>query len=122
MNKAILIVGLPGSGKTHLAKAKYVPIGYVLCDDPTVLDRTLLESGKDVVFTDPHLCNSDTRRIAEDVLRGYGYEVEWVFFENNERKAKKLLKFRNDKRIITNFESFKYVIPPNTTPLEIFEA
>ena len=121
MDKSILIIGLPGSGKTYLAKTKYIPLGYILFDDPKKLNTDVLLSRCNVVFTDPHLCNLSIREKAKELLKAYGYSVECIFFEKDENKCRRLLKLRNDDRIITSFESFKYTIPIDVIPLNIYE-
>ena len=123
MSKVILIIGLPGSGKTYLAKTKYVPLGYTLVDDP--LDRNhidrLLYAGHDLVITDPHLCNESTRELAYKHLHNMNCVVSMVFFENNVEKCKKLIELRNDGRNIKTFSAFNYKIPKNVIPLKIYE-
>jgi predicted kinase len=123
MSTAILIVGLPGSGKTHLANTKYVPKGFLLLDDPRTKDELIehLRTGVDLVITDPHLCKHNFRNIAKDLLESWSYQVEFVYFENNPEKCRKLIKHRNDGRLIERFESFQYTIPTDVTPLAIYE-
>ena len=119
MNKALLIIGLPGSGKTHLAKTKYVPLGYVLIDDPKEKPNA---EGKDIVITDPHLCDENIRKSCISFLEKMGYAVECIYFENDEEKCKKLIALRNDGRVIETFKAFKYTIPTSVVPLKIYEA
>jgi len=121
MNKAILIIGLPGSGKTHLAKTKYVPDGYVLLDDPSVLpvmDKILF---KNIVVTDPHLCKENIRKNCIQFFEDVGYTVECIFFENNPTKCRKLIELRNDGRVIGDFKAYNYTIPDGVEVLEIYE-
>lgn len=123
MNKAILIIGLPGSGKTFLANSEYVPKGYNLVDDPK--DRNLIlnyiKQNKNIVITDPHLCNPQNRKKAIDYFNIFGYQVECIFFENNVEKCQKNLIFRNDGRKIGGFESFRYFIPSGVKTREIWQ-
>lgn len=122
MNKAVLIIGLPGSGKTHLAKTKYVPLGYTLIDDPTELPKIDKVLFKDIVVTDPHLCDERIRNNCIYFFENFGYTVECIYFENNEEKCRRLLKYRNDERVITTFKPFNYTIPSNVTPLTIWNG
>lgn len=126
--KAVLIVGLPGSGKTYLAEHKYVPMGYVLIDDPSNNGEMFLKMvhhikgpKSDLVITDPHLCGEKSRQKAVEMLETAGYIVKCVFFENNEDKCRRLIELRNDGRNIKTFRSFNYKIPPNIIPLPIYE-
>lgn len=128
LNKAVLIIGLPGSGKTYLANTKYEPKCYVLIDDPSnnksssaLMTYHLNDTSRNLVITDPHLCNTKNRNKSVEFIKSKGYEVECVFFENDEEKCKKLLKERNDGRVIKSFKSFGYKIPDDVIPLKIYE-
>lgn len=121
MNKAILIVGLPGSGKTHLAKAKYVSDGYILIDDPNVLPTKDGILFKNVVVADPHLCREDVRNNCIRFFEDVGYTVECIFFENSPEKCRKLIELRNDGRIIGDFRAYNYTIPEGVEVLKIYE-
>jgi len=119
MNKAVLIIGLPGSGKTYLAKNKYVPEGYLLIDDPDVLPTNDGILFKNVVVTDPHLCKEKVRNNCIKFFEDVGYVVECIYFENNPEKCRRWIKLRNDGRVIGDFNAYQYTIPEDVTPLEI---
>lgn len=128
MNKAVLIIGLPGSGKTYLANTKYVPLGYILIDDPSnneesyqLLNNHLTITKNDVVITDPQCCNESIRISCIRLLKLLGYTIECIYFENCQEKSKKLIELRNDGRIIKTFQTFNYTIPENIIPLKIYE-
>jgi predicted kinase len=117
--RAILIVGLPGSGKTFLGK-RFESKGFYLVDDPK--DLNFLQHAKDkIVITDPHLCSVKNRSFAIDTLKNLGYHVKVLYFENQPDKCKKLIKHRNDGRVVNGFESFNYVIPEGVKVMCIFE-
>lgn len=121
MSKAILIIGLPGSGKTYLAINKYVPLGYFLIDDPTVIPNDATLRLNKVVITDPNLCNETVRLNCIKFFETAGFSVECVYFENDEEKCKKLISARNDGRRIETFKAFKYTIPKGIEPMKIYE-
>ncbi len=81
----VLVVGLPGSGKTQYAHARASREGLVLVDDPTGLEALDVLESRSGIVTDPHLCCSETRAKAEHTLRKRfpGVVLEWVFFEND---------------------------------------
>ncbi len=117
--RAILIVGLPGSGKTFLGK-RFETKGFYLIDDPKDLSFLSLNKNK-IVIADPHLCSEKNRTIAIDKLKKLGYHVKALYFENRPDKCKKLIAYRNDGRIINGFGSFHYVIPDKAVVISIYE-
>ena len=117
--RAILIVGLPGSGKTFLGK-RFESKGFYLIDDPK--DLEFLRCGKDkIVIADPHLCCERNRILAIDRLKSLGYHVKVLYFENRPDKCKKLITRRNDGRIVNGFASFDYVVPKGVKVISIYE-
>ena len=119
MNKAVLIIGLPGSGKTHLAKTKYVD--YTLLDDPNVLPTMSGILFKNIVVADPHLCKESVRNSCIRFFEDVGYIVECIYFENNPDKCRRLIEMRNDDRVIGDFKAYNYSIPEGVVPLEIYQ-
>lgn len=113
--KVILLVGLPGSGKTTFARNLYGPRGYVILDDPRdpkeVEDALLRASNAPgVVIADPHLVRRSTRACAARVLQGH--DVEWVFFENNPDAAEANVLRRTDgRRVDVRAFSQMYDVP-----------
>ena len=91
-NLLIFIVGLPGSGKTTLAKT--YP-NHILIDDPTT--KPTLEPLKQYIITDPHICKP---RVFEQVLRLYS-EAYYIFFTNEPTISLENIIRRDDGRNIT---------------------
>jgi len=126
--KAVLLIGLPGSGKTYHAKEKYVPLGYVLIDDPSVsttdayrlMMHTIRVTKENIVVTDPNLCSLRSRQLAIDLFTRNGYDVEVFYFKNDEASCAKNIKRRNDDRIINSFKAFQYEIPADGKVLEVY--
>ena len=99
MKSVIFIVGLPGSGKTTLAKKEYVPKGYKLLDDPkTMFDILNAMSCSKLVVVDPNLVFESNRKQAE--LMFSGWNMDWIFYQNDPEQAQKNLCNRNDGRNI----------------------
>ena len=102
--KVICIGGLPGSGKTFLAKKMLSECNYTLFDDINEetkkdLVKSLLEE-KDIIITDPHFCLLDVRNKVEKWILEINpkYKIEWILFENDPLSCKSNVEFRNDNR------------------------
>ncbi len=124
MKEVVFIVGLPGSGKTYLANKEYVPRGYYLIDDPSRMGNTkealhAMSKYDKLVICDPFLCSERKRQLAEIIFEGWN--IKWIFFENDPEKCKELIALRNDARIINSLDVFQYTIPDGTEPLKIYE-
>lgn len=109
--KLTVIVGLPGSGKTHLGKELEAQ-GALLIDDISInggLDRLSKVVGHPhIVITDPNLCISQDKQAAERMLPNIcpGYEIEWIFFQNDSKACLNNILHRQNKgdyRQVKNF-------------------
>lgn len=103
--RAVLLVGLPGSGKTTLARERYLPEGFILVDDPTDIDdvreavaAARAVDGPGIIVADPHLVVSRHRQSAETFLVRLGCTVEFVFFANDPDQAEINVRMRADDR------------------------
>ncbi len=84
--KFIIIVGLPCSGKTTLAKQLIKGIeNSILFDDPMDLNfLDLITTETTVVITSPFLCHITAQNKLKELLSKYpNYDSEWIFFEND---------------------------------------
>lgn len=88
MKKIILIAGLPGSGKQHLAQALSSQAEKPLLIEGLTalreLDTTALEA-ETLIVTAAEFCVDDTRNNTMDLLRekfGNQCEPTWIFLEN----------------------------------------
>ena len=119
--KVVLLIGLPGSGKTYLAQHEYAPKGYLVVDDPktieeiqTVLDLAYTSKAPGVVLCDPTLVMAGHREKAFEYLKLC--DVECVYFENDPVKAQMNCTNRQDGRVINlRFFSSFYDIPDGVT-------
>lgn len=133
MLTAILIVGLPGSGKTYLAEHEYVPRGYRLIDDPKhaadIRDGIAMaryEGASGIVITDPNLTQPGNVDRAVKQLNDLGCAVTTMYFENDWRKAERNLLWREQEevgrgRINVKHFSQMYVIPEGLAPIPIYQ-
>ncbi len=98
MNKSILIVGLPASGKTTYAKNHLKE--YYLIDDPKDFNKDITPYlDRNVVITDPYFCDGKILKKAEAMLFDNGMIVEKIYFENNPEKALKNSLCRESKPV-----------------------
>ena len=125
MTKINCIVGLPGSGKTHLANKMVSEFEKPLIIDD-IKDQTQLPENdiySDIIITDPNFCYALIRDCAEKILNLKYGNINWIFFENNKEKCLINVSHRNDGREVVAFVQHLasiYVIPENYIPLEIW--
>lgn len=93
MSNLIFLVGLPGAGKTTLAKTQYQ--NYKLIDDPVTAPEINLN--EKTIIADCHLCD---RRTFKQVCELYPQSL-FILFENNLEQCYKNVLARNDGRKIT---------------------
>lgn len=124
MKNVILIVGLPGSGKTTLAIHKYVPEGYVLVDDPKDLEPiyNAVYNHDKVVVTDPHLVRASVRTDAYRLLHRLGCEVTCVYFENDLARCLENVKLRGNEPINVEIMSRFYDVPEGVVLLPVWRG
>lgn len=100
------IVGLPGSGKTHLAYDSAKAQGGIVVDDikdvrelPSTLDQRW-------IITDPNFCKPGTLERAKKMVMDHvatidkqvGVMIFVQYFENNPEQCRKNVRHRNDGR------------------------
>lgn len=122
--KVFLLIGLPGSGKTHYGTVLSKEFSMEFLDD--LKDRKLFESrlaeGKSFVVADPLLCRSAARRLAIEMVGGAGFDPVLVYWENNPEKCLRNVAYRNDGRKVeqTIKDLSKHYLPPDDA-LEIWQ-
>ena len=87
-NNIIILVGLPGSGKSRMAKQINIDNGnkYKVIDDPKSLENDIKQFiNKDLIITDPALCFESNREKAEEFFKEFAPDakIDWIYFENN---------------------------------------
>ena len=129
MNKCRIIVGLPGSGKTHYAE--HNPLG-TLFDDPAQDNRhfkklkAAIKAQEDVTITDVYACEPEARHLATATMLAWNprLEITWVFFANDPVACLANVLRRNDGREVSSefiTEASKhYVIPSGTPFLDVY--
>lgn len=85
MKLAVLIGGLPASGKSTYGAALAADLEAALVDDPRDFSEVaaVLNGDRDVVVVDPYLCADSARRTAIGIFRSNGFRVVTVVYENN---------------------------------------
>jgi len=126
MTKTVyVIVGLPGSGKSHLANR----IGDVIVDD--IIDLSQLPSpdsikGKDVVVSDVNFCDARILDIAvaimHDMYDMYEHRIKVLYFENNPAAAIANVEYRNDGRNVQGtIDRFRVIYEPPQDAIPIWQ-
>lgn len=105
MAKVTFILGLAGSGKTHLVKQITATTGAKAFDGvvhnkllPTIIQR--LRDGKDCIVEEIAYCYAPNRDRMETELRSQvpDVKIEWICFENDLENANWNVTHRTNKR------------------------
>ena len=92
--KAILIIGLPASGKsTYIEEIRQ---GAEVLDDFVGRDLPRVER---LIIADPYLCKERIRLAMKSALELMGYSVEEIFYENNPEQCHINAETRPDKKV-----------------------
>lgn len=132
IDKITMIIGLPGSGKSELAKNMLLE-NSIIIDDPKDLEKDVLNKLKgktyaEVIITDPWMCIESARDQAEAILFYNFPEASFlsIFFENDLQACEENIKRRQrqgDTRNIGNqakYFSKRYSIPQGMTPKKVW--
>ncbi len=127
MYEIILIVGLPGSGKTHLANT--LSNESRIFDDITSIDD--LPSNDNFVIVDVNFCDSNILKRAINILNNKfsHHTIDIMYFENDPVKCRKNVEHRklhqtdtrNVEGTIKRFEKI-YNPPPNSMKIWVANA
>ena len=80
MNKIIVIVGLPGSGKTFLGN-QLSDNDNILLDDFEYSKEYFFDISKNYILTNPYFCTTSKENIISKLPTVF--EISFIFFENN---------------------------------------
>lgn len=93
--KLIIIIGLPGSGKTTYFHEKLKPLGFLFYDDfvSSMCNGKMMKAIKDgtadVCIADPRLCNFEIFKRVMKVIEDYIDKsvIKLILFENDKNKC-----------------------------------
>lgn len=132
--EVLLIVGLPGSGKTHLLTT-YAKQGWTCLDDLSVTETTTsalmvrlgeLADCSNVAIADPVFCLKSARDNCEKLLRTLypSCTISTVFFEHNVEQCLINAKVRGSREVAEDIKSYAahYEIPEGATVLKVFKG
>jgi hypothetical protein len=114
-----LIIGLPGSGKTHYANTvlRHLP----LVDDISYIKQLPLTG--DFVLTDVNFCDHKVLEMAESLLKKKypDASIHRIYFENDPDKARANVDRRNDgRRVNGTINRFAPIYRPPSDAIKIF--
>jgi adenylate kinase family enzyme len=98
--EVVVIVGLPGSGKTHLALQLSDQTDFPVIDDPTTREGTIDQffHRENFILVDPKLCCTRNQEALKKMFRQHGVEdVRWIFFENDPEACRRNVENRRTK-------------------------
>jgi len=120
-NNVLLIVGLPGSGKTSWAIQNMCNKNYHLIDDPKSIDLDIKPFlGSDLIVCDPHLCNKKTLNYCIDYFKSNNYDVKVLYFDNNKEQALINSKKRN-KKVVKFIDIMSRIYNPPRVDLKVYK-
>ena len=129
MPKALVVLGLCGSGKSHLIEARGLQLFDGPIGTPSILDDAIawLSSGRDCGIEEIHYCIPSYREAFERRLRPEvpAVEIEWVCFANDLDAANWNVTHRKNKadaethRAINDWLHSQYVFPAGEPILPI---
>jgi hypothetical protein len=130
--RIILIIGLPCSGKTHLANSLLGRNwGWQLIDDPKYFKKVedvIWTATNTVIISDPNFCIKENRLSAIRKLKSIrDVDIDFIYFENNPKKCIKNFKYRKmngDERNVLNtilLYTKKYTIPQGVEIFNIWQ-
>ena len=113
--KITLIIGLPGSGKTFLAKKLGQEDGTIVIDDIVGIEQ-LPDNAQNLIITDVNFCDETIlHRALHKLYQKYrNPDIRCIYFENNPEKCRRNVLYRNDGRNVEGtIERFTKVYHPD---------
>jgi RNase adaptor protein for sRNA GlmZ degradation len=114
MTQIIIIIGLPGSGKTYLSKS-YEQDDFLIFDDflSNFYDGVLInfiKNKKKVVLNDPRLCNIKNFERIVNIIKQHTEQFKLILFKNDQENCIKNVKSRNHhERFINDIINYSKV-------------
>lgn len=125
----VLVVGMPGSGKTHLLNTDFWEC--TLFDDMSEYNFAELERHLDyvthvpIVIADVNFCFKEKLDRCIAYLKGKGItDIEIIYFENDKEKCLKNVMWRRDGRLVEGYIELlsKVYDPPKDKVREIWKS
>lgn len=117
--KATLIVGLPASGKSIFIEEIKDSYDAVYDDEFFKIEE---ETRENILISHPDFCIETVRNEVFKKLRDRGYDVEFIFYENNPEQCLSNAKRRKDKKVDGYIRLLSKVYDPPRVDREVWNG
>jgi hypothetical protein len=122
-NSFIIVVGLPGSGKSFYCRKISKKLKIPILDDPKTLEDVInfFNQRPCGAICSPLFCSPSFRKKLRHKIAGFGIKLKWIFFEKNLKQC--LIndsKRKNQAQWDIEFFNSIYRIPSQNKTLKVY--
>jgi hypothetical protein len=127
MKQITIIIGLPGSGKSHLLEKEFSDQKYTVVDDPMQSSDIPSDFPEHLVIADCRLCRDSIMTAFHNFIeKKFGdVQINKIYFENNPEQCLRNVAYRNDGRLVhatIEHMSKTYHVPDDARVIPVFDT